>query len=99
MTDTTEAEKFNSEAVTEFFTWKALYFLAGRLECGTIKISKHIWRDQHIWSNKKKPPLYEMHKKHVNMFDVRNELGGKTIRWKIEKKIFKKDRTRPPDSG
>ena len=45
---------------------------------------------RHIWSSKTKPPLIEMQEKGVNMQDIRNELDVKTIRWKVEKRVYER---------
>ena len=43
-----------------------------------------------IWSRKTMPPLIQMQQEQVNMQDVRNQLGVKTIRWKIEKRVYER---------
>ena len=45
---------------------------------------------RHVWSNKNKQPLLEMQERHVNMQDVRNTLGIKSIRSKIEKRVLQR---------
>ena len=51
------------------------------------------WVDKcyrYIWSNKKQPALIEMLDKGKNMQDVRNELGVKSLQWKIEKRSLQR---------
>ena len=36
------------------------------------------------------PPLRQMQEEHKNMADIRRELGVKTIRWKVEKRVLKR---------
>jgi hypothetical protein len=51
------------------------------------------WMDRcyrYIWSSKKKPPLIEMQERHTNMQDVRNSLKIRSIRYKIEKRMFER---------
>ena len=43
---------------------------------------------RYIWSRKNQPPLMEMQQKGTNMQDVRSELGVKSIRSKIEKRVL-----------
>ena len=45
---------------------------------------------RHIWSRKTMPPLMQMQAESVNMQDVRNQLGVKSIRWKIEKRVYER---------
>ena len=45
---------------------------------------------RYIWGNKRQPPLIQMQEERKNMFDVRAELGVKSIRWKIEKKVLER---------
>ena len=42
------------------------------------------WRYRLIWGSGNKEPLREMEEKHVNMLDVRRQLGVESIRTKIE---------------
>ena len=51
------------------------------------------WADKcvrYIWSNKREPPLREMQRRGRNMQDIRNELNIKTVRWKIEKRVWER---------
>ena len=43
---------------------------------------------RYIWSNKKKLPLVQIQQEGVNMVDVREALGVKSLRWKIEKQVY-----------
>ena len=45
---------------------------------------------RHVWSRKTGPPLIQMEKEGKNMADVRKELGVRTLRWKIEKKVLER---------
>ena len=45
---------------------------------------------RHIWSNKREPPLVQMQREGKNMFDVRRELGVKSVRLKIEKRVLQR---------
>ena len=45
---------------------------------------------RYIWSNKTKPPLMQMQEESKNMQDVRNALGVKSVRWKIEKRVLER---------
>jgi hypothetical protein len=51
------------------------------------------WIDKayrYVWSNKTGPPLRQMQREGKNMQDLRNELGVKSVRWKIEKRILER---------
>jgi hypothetical protein len=51
------------------------------------------WVDKcyrYMWSNKSGPPLIQMQREHKNMQDIRNILGVKSIRWKIEKRVLER---------
>ena len=43
-----------------------------------------------VWSNKREPPLMQMQREGKNMFDVRRELGVKSVRQKIEKRVLER---------
>ena len=45
---------------------------------------------RYIWSSKKQPPLMQMQEDNVNMQDIRNKLGIKSMRWKIEKRVLQR---------
>ena len=45
---------------------------------------------RYLWSRKNKPPLVQMQEEHKNMQDVRNELGVKTVRYKVEKRVLER---------
>ena len=45
---------------------------------------------RYIWSSKNEPPLREMQRKGVNMQDIRNEVKIKTVRWKVEKRVWER---------
>ena len=45
---------------------------------------------RNIWSSKTKPPLVQMQEEHKNMQDVRNSLGVKSIRSKVEKRVLER---------
>ena len=45
---------------------------------------------RYIWSDKKGPPLVQMKNMGKNMFDVRQELGVRSLRWKIEKRTLER---------
>ena len=45
---------------------------------------------RYVWSSKKKPPLVEMQEEGMNMVDVRKQLGVKSLRWKVEKRIYER---------
>ena len=45
---------------------------------------------RYIWSNKTKPPLFQMQEEGKNMQDIRNELKIKTLRYKIEKRVLQR---------
>ena len=51
------------------------------------------WMDRcyrRIWGGGTGPPLIRMQQQRVNMFDVRERLGIKSIRWKIEKRTLER---------
>ena len=55
------------------------------------KLQKQVDRMyRYIWSNKRGPPLMQMQEEQVNMQDIRNILGAKSIRWKIEKRVLQR---------
>ena len=45
---------------------------------------------RYIWSRKTKPPLIQMQEENKNMTDVWKDLGVKSIRWKIEKRVLER---------
>ena len=45
---------------------------------------------RYIWSKKNGPPLIQMQREQKNMQDVRNELGVKSVRLKIEKRVLER---------
>ena len=45
---------------------------------------------RHIWAKKNMAPLREMQAKHVNMQDIRTELGIKSLDSKIEKRVLER---------
>ena len=45
---------------------------------------------RNVWSRKTKPPLIQMEEEHKRMEDVRVELGVKSLRWKIEKRVLER---------
>ena len=45
---------------------------------------------RHVWSRKTKPPLRQMEEESKNMQDLRNELGLKTVRLKVEKRCLER---------
>ena len=51
------------------------------------------WADKcysYIWSRKTEQPLRQMEREGRNMQDVRNILGVKTIRWKVERRVMQR---------
>lgn len=51
------------------------------------------WIDRcyrYIWSNKHEPPLRQMEREGQNMQDIRNRLGVRSVRWKIEKRVLER---------
>ena len=49
------------------------------------------WIDRcyrHIWANVRGPPLRRMQERHLNMQDIRNRMGVKTIRQKAHRKYI-----------
>ena len=45
---------------------------------------------RYVWGNKNKPPLMQMREEGKNMEDVRKELGVRSLRWKIEKRVLER---------
>ena len=45
---------------------------------------------RYVWSDKNGPPLIQMQREQVNMQDVRNILGVRTVRYKIEKRCLER---------
>ena len=43
-----------------------------------------------IWARRTGPPLIQMQQQHKNMFDVRRELGVKSVRYKVEKRVLER---------
>ena len=51
------------------------------------------WIDRcyrYVWSNHHEPPLMQMQRERMNIQDVRNRLGVRSIRWKIEKRVLER---------
>ena len=51
------------------------------------------WMDRcyrYVWSDRNGEPLRQMEERGVNMQDVRNRLGVKSVRWKIEKRVLER---------
>ena len=47
-------------------------------------------RYRQLWSRGRGPPLFQLQEEGKNMQDVRNDLGVKTLRWKIEKRVLQR---------
>ena len=45
---------------------------------------------RHVWSRRTGLPLMQMEREGKNMADVRRELGMRSVRWKIEKKVLER---------
>ena len=45
---------------------------------------------RYVWSDRNGEPLRQMEANGVNMQDVRSELGVKSVRWKIEKRVLER---------
>ena len=45
---------------------------------------------RYVRSKKSRPPLRQMQEEHKKMVDVRRELGVKSIRWKVEKRVLER---------
>ena len=45
---------------------------------------------RYVWSDRNGEPLRQMEARGVNMQDVRNRLGVKSVRWKIEKRVLER---------
>ena len=45
---------------------------------------------RYIWRRGNEPPLIQMQREQKNMADVRKELGVKSVRWKIEKRVLER---------
>ena len=45
---------------------------------------------RHVWSRKTKPPLRQMEEEGKNMQDLRNEMGLKSVRLKVEKRCLER---------
>ena len=43
-----------------------------------------------VWSKKGKAPLMQMQEEHMKMEDVRRELGVRSVRWKVEKRVLER---------
>ena len=51
------------------------------------------WMDRcyrYVWSDRNGEPLRQMEERGVNMQDVRNRLGVKSVSWKIEKRVLER---------
>ncbi len=44
----------------------------------------------HVWSRRTGLPLMQMEREGKNMADVRRELGVRSVRWKIEKRVLER---------
>ena len=45
---------------------------------------------RYVWSNRREQPLRRMQELGVNMWDLRSKLGVKSVRWKIEKRVYER---------
>ena len=45
---------------------------------------------RYVWSDRNGEPLRQMEERGVNMQDVRNRLGVKSVRWKVEKRVLER---------
>ena len=45
---------------------------------------------QNVWSRKRGPPLMQMQEERKKMEDVRRELGVKSVRWKVERRVLER---------
>ena len=51
------------------------------------------WMDKYyryVWSDRNGEPLRQMAERHVNMTDVRQRLGIKSVEWKIERRVLER---------
>ena len=51
------------------------------------------WMDKcyrYVWSTKNGQPLREMEESGVNMYDVRERLGIKSVAWKVQKRVLER---------
>ena len=51
------------------------------------------WMDKcyrYVWSDRNSQPLRQMSERGVNMVDVRERLGVKSVTWKVEKKVLER---------
>ena len=51
------------------------------------------WMDKcyrYVWSDRNGEPLRQMAERHVNMIDVRQRLGIKSVEWKIERRVLER---------
>ena len=45
---------------------------------------------RYVWGNKRQPPLIQMQVELKNMFDLKKELGVKSVWWKVEKRALER---------
>ena len=45
---------------------------------------------RYVWSSRREQPLRRMQAMGVNMWDLRSKLGVKSVRWKIEKRVYER---------
>ena len=45
---------------------------------------------RHVWSSRREQPLRRMQAMGLNMWDLRSKLGVKSVRWKIEKRVYER---------
>merc|ERR1712212_416221 len=45
---------------------------------------------RYVWSSRREQPLRRMQELHVNMWDLRSMLGVKSVRWKVEKRVYER---------
>ena len=45
---------------------------------------------RHVWCRRTRPPLIQMQEEGKRMEDVRRELGVKSVRWKVEKRVLER---------
>ena len=45
---------------------------------------------RYVWSNRREQPLRRMQELGTNMWDVRSMLGVKSVRWKVEKRVYER---------
>ena len=87
------SKKWQARIVEATVVSSLLYDCQARVWWGGDIRKLQKWVDRcyrYIWGNRNREPLREMQNRHINMVDVRDRLGVRSIRSRIEKRVLER---------